>query len=141
MKILYGIDLGAFNLHRLSLVIFIIFWGLIYSPVASSDESPKVIRVELGDYQFMPDVINLNVGQPVVLQLVNTDLLTLHSFVLQDPNGELAVDVTVYAGETIEVPLQPQSAGQHTFYCDKKLIFMKSHRQKGMEGTLVVLPK
>ena len=130
-----------FNLLRLSFITFFIIFGLYYSPVATSEEHSKILRIELGDYQYMPDVININVGQPVVLQLVNTDILTPHTFVLQDPNGELDVDVTVYPGEPVEVRLQPQTAGLHTFYCDKKLLFMKSHRQKGMEGTLVVQPE
>ena len=31
-------------------------------------------------------------------------------------------------------------AGTYTFYCNKKLPLMKSHRDRGMEGALVVVP-
>lgn len=33
----------------------------------------KVIEVQLGDYRFIPQEIQLTADQPVILQLVNTD--------------------------------------------------------------------
>ncbi|MGD2055243.1 MAG: hypothetical protein PVJ15_00440 [Gammaproteobacteria bacterium] len=30
--------------------------------------------------------------------------------------------------------------GRHGFHCNKKLLFFKTHRDRGMEGTLVVTP-
>lgn len=141
MKILCGERPKSLYLLRLSLVIFTVFSGTFYTPVDATENDARVIQIKLGNYRFVPEVIHVNVGESVVLQLVNSDALAPHNFILQDTNGELDVDVALYAGETIEVRLEPKAAGQHTFYCSKKLLFMKSHRDKGMEGSLIVLSK
>ena len=135
------------NLRRLFLGLFLVITvgsnGLLIAAdsAAESDTEPRVIRVELGDYHFMPGELQLVVGQPVVLQLVNTDSLTPHNFTLEDPSNGLDVNVDVTAGETVEVHLMPLWPGRHTFYCGNKMIFMDSHRDKGMQGSLLVVPK
>lgn len=101
----------------------------------------KVFEIKLGDYRFLPHKIQLIAGQPAILRLVNTDNITPHNFSLEDSGGGFDIDVDVLAGETIDVELTPAVAGQYTFYCGNKLLFMKSHREKGMEGTLIVVPK
>ena len=111
--------------------------GLLYA----AEDDIRVIQVRLGDYHFMPGELQLVAGQPVVLQLVNTDTFTPHNFTLEDPNNGLDVDVDVSAGDTVEVHLMPLWPGSHTFYCSNKLLFMDSHREKGMQGTLIVVPK
>lgn len=101
----------------------------------------KVIEVTLGDYRYMPRDIQLFVDQPVVLRLVNTDSITPHNFTLQDPSDGLDVDVDIPAGESVDVHLLPLVPGIHTFYCSNKLWLLYSHREKGMEGTLTVIPE
>jgi len=139
MGILYRFGFKATRLPGLLFISSLILSGAFYSHADASEDRPRIIPIELGNYRFVPGVIYVSVGEPIILQLVNSDALTPHNFVLQDANDELDVDVNVYAGETVEVRLKPQSTGQQTFYCNKKLLFMKSHRQKGMEGTLIVL--
>ncbi len=125
-----GISSGLF-------VVVIMMNGLLNA--AESDS--KVIQVRLGDYRFMPDELQLVAEQAVVLQLINTDTFTPHNFTLEDPNSGLDVNVDVSAGDTVEVHLMPLWPGRHTYYCSNKLLFMQSHRKKGMEGTLIVVPK
>jgi len=79
-------------------------------------------------------------GETIRLELTNTDSLTPHNFTLQSDAAGLAVDIDVSAGNTEVVEITPQAPGTYTFYCNKKLPFMKSHRDRGMEGTLVVGP-
>lgn len=100
----------------------------------------KVIEVTLGDYRYMPSNIELLVDQPVILHLVNVDSFTPHNFTLEDASDGLDVDVDIPAGGSVDVHLMPLVAGSHTFYCRNKLWFMDSHRAKGMEGTLTVIP-
>lgn len=118
--------------------LFLMFTALSASGPCAADTEPRLVRVSLGDYRYMPENISLRAGQPVVLQLVNTDLITPHNFTLQDDQYGLDVDVDIPAGDTVEVPLLPLWPGQFTFYCNRKLLFMDSHRQKGMEGHLLV---
>ena len=100
----------------------------------------KVIEVTLGDYRYMPSNIELLVDQPVILHLVNVDSFTPHNFTLEDASDGLDVDVDIPAGGSVDVHLMPLVAGSHTFYCRNKLWLMDSHRAKGMEGTLTVIP-
>jgi len=81
-----------------------------------------------------------NTGETVQLELTNTDALTPHNFTLQAEEAGLAVDVDVGAGKTIVVDIVPLVPGSYTFFCNKKLPFTKSHRDRGMQGSLVVGP-
>ena len=46
----------------------------------------------------------------------------------------LSIERDVSAGKTVTVQFTPQKPGRYSFYCDKKLLFLPSHREKGMEG-------
>ena len=100
----------------------------------------KVIEVTLGDYRYMPSSIQLIVNQPVVLHLINVDSFTPHNFTLQDASDGLDVNIDIPAGESVKVNLMPLVVGSHTFYCKNKFLFLDSHREKGMQGTLTVIP-
>ena len=108
--------------------------GLHADPMAN-----ETIEIKLGNYRYVPADIQLLAGQPVTLHLVNSDSLTPHNFTLKDPGGELDINVDVAAGESVDVQLAPVRPGNYTFYCKNKLLFMDSHRQKGMQGTLTVV--
>jgi len=112
------------------------------SPVAlAADESDvPVVAVALGDYAFEPAEITLKAGLPVILELKNTDRITPHNLTLEDEAAGLSIDVDVSGGKTTRVELTPTVPGTYTFYCSKKLPFMKSHREHGMEGKLIVTP-
>ena len=100
----------------------------------------RIIPVKMGDYRFNPDTIRVQAGQTIQLELTNTDSLTPHNFTLKAEAAGLDVDTDVSAGKTEVVNITPLAPGSYKFYCNKKLIFMKSHRDRGMEGTLVVAP-
>jgi plastocyanin len=103
-------------------------------------DAARIITIDVGDYRFQPDTIELRAGEPVRLELTNTDGVTPHNFTLKAVAGELDLDIDIAAGETKIVDLTAPAAGTYTFYCDKKLPFMKSHRDRGMEGVFVVVP-
>ena len=108
----------------------------------NADESDiRVIEVALGGYRFMPQEIQLMADQPAILRLVNTDTVTPHNFSMKTSVGAQDIDVDVLGGESVDVQLAALPAGRYTFYCGKKLLFMKSHREKGMEGSLIVSPE
>lgn len=121
-------------------LLFMLLMSYLFPTVLSYAGDVRVINVRLGDYRFLPDKIQLVAGKPVILRLVNTDLITPHNFSVNDPSDGLDTNVDVAAGDTVDVPLLPLFAGTHIFYCRNKLLFMDSHREKGMEGTLIVAP-
>ena len=104
----------------------------------ADQDKTKVIDVKLGDYKYMPGDIQLVVQQPVILRLTNTDLMTPHNFIIEYDSDGLDTNVDVSPGDTVEVHLMPLVAGTHTFYCSKKFLFLDSHREKGMEGKLII---
>jgi plastocyanin len=115
-------------------------WLLLTPPGAQAAEAVRRIAVTMGDYRFVPDKISVQNGETVELELTNTDSLTPHNFTLQAAEAGVELDVDVSAGKTKIVDITPLVPGIYRFYCNKKLPFMKSHRDRGMEGTLVVGP-
>jgi len=106
--------------------------------VTRGQESPQVISLSLGDYHINPDTLEVRTGRPIVLTLTNTDTLTPHNFTLQEAAAGLDIDTDVSAGSNSTVGFTPVKPGSYTFFCNKKLLFMKSHGEPGMEGTLRV---
>jgi len=103
-----------------------------------ASEPTQVITLTLGDYHFTPDLIEVTAGQPVRLTLTNSDTITPHNFIMKDEAAGLNIETNVSAGKTSIIEFTPTTPGSYTFYCSKKLPFMKSHQEKGMEGTLTV---
>ena len=133
--------------HRVGLAIshglpqsILIAAALLPCLLNAQDTNAKRIPITLGDYRFSPHQLTLEAGQPVLLELTNSDNLTPHNFTLKDSAGKLDIDIDVSAGTTREVALTPELPGAYIFYCSKKLPFLKSHRKRGMEGTLLVTP-
>lgn len=122
-----------------SLWLGILFTGLLPGAITADDSRAPVIRIALGDYKFKPAEISVNAAKPVVLELQNVDGMTPHNFTLKDDVTGLNISISVPAGSTQPVTLMPPVPGVYTFYCNKKLPFMKSHRDRGMQGKLVVV--
>jgi plastocyanin len=113
---------------------------LVTGPVLAQGEEPRQeILLGLGDYHFTPDTLEVHAGRPVILTLTNTDTLTPHNFTLQDTTAGLDISTNVSAGSKAVVEFTPLEPGTYTFFCNKKLPFMRSHREHGMEGTLHVI--
>ena len=110
----------------------------LFGDAGAAEENIQRFTLKLGDHHFTPSTIEVVAGRPVEITLVNEDALTPHNLTLEDESAGLAVDQDVKAGASVTVVLTPTVAGTYAFYCNKKLLFVKSHREKGMEGLLVV---
>ena len=100
---------------------------------------PRSIDVVLGSYFIKPDKITLKVGQPVTLNLVNEASMVPHDLVIKAPEAGIDVAIDVAAGKKASVTFTPSKAGRYEMICDKKLLFFKSHKEKGMHGVLEVV--
>ncbi len=92
----------------------------------------------LDSYSYAPGHLIVQAGKPVELTLTSVTTLVPHNFILKDPAVGLNVEKDVSAGKTDKVTFTPTQAGTVTFYCDRRLWPMPSHRDKGMEGKLEV---
>lgn len=121
-----------------AVVIVMTVAGWLSAAADALPEEVKRITVEMGDYTFSPSVVEVVAGRPVALHLTNTDRLTPHNFTLESQEGRLYIHSTVKAGKEAVLSFTPEVAGRYPFFCNQKLPFVKSHREHGMVGTLVV---
>jgi plastocyanin domain-containing protein len=96
------------------------------------------ITIVADSYSYEPNHLQVEVGKPVELIFKSVTIITPHNFVLKEPASGLMIEEDIPSGKTAVVHFTPIQRGVFTFYCDKKLLFFKSHREKGMEGLLDV---
>lgn len=92
----------------------------------------------LDSYSYTPNHLIVQAGKPVELTLTRATLITPHNFLLKEPDAGINIEEDVGHGEPTKVRFTPTKPGIYTFYCDRKLLFFKSHREEGMEGRLEV---
>ena len=137
------------------LVLALLMFWVCMAPVSlPADEPPSAaappIIAEIGadgiqratiildSYSYTPNHLIVQAGKPVELTLTSVTTIVPHNFILKDPAAGLNIEKDVSAGKTDKVTFTPTQAGTVTFYCDRRLWPMPSHRDKGMEGKLEV---
>ena len=109
----------------------------VFKAVVDTDGVQRV-DVLAGEYFFNPDYIIVKVNVPVELKVRKEPGIVPHDFVLKAPDAGVEV-LESLGSEPKSIRVTATKPGKYPFYCDKKLIFSKSHREKGMEGTLEVV--
>ena len=99
---------------------------------------PQVIEIKLDSYTIKPDRITVKAGEPVILKVKNEATFIPHNLVIKAPQAGVEVKIDVSAGKTGEVRFTPTQPGSYEMLCDKQPPIGKSHKEKGMHGTLVV---
>ena len=110
----------------------------VMSTVKADDQGIQRATIIMDSYSYSPNELSVEAGKPVELTLRNAATFTPHTFHLADPASGLHVHAEVSAGESQTVSFTPNQRGTFTFYCEKKLLFFKSHRERGQEGRLEV---
>ncbi|AJE02950.1 cupredoxin domain-containing protein [Geobacter pickeringii] len=103
-------------------------------------DADGVQRVELvgGDYFFRPNRIIVRVNVPVELRVRKETVLVPHDLVVNAPEAGIDFKIDLER-EPAVIRFTPTKAGSYPMYCDKKLLFFPSHREKGMEGVIEVV--
>ena len=104
--------------------------GALVMLLLAAAPADRVIPVTAEKFKFTPAVIELKVGEPVVLELTSLD--RKHGFAVPD----LRIDETVEPGKTVRVRIVPDRAGTFPFHCD---VFCGSGHEE-MAGEIVVRP-
>src|SRR5574341_669443 len=97
------------------------------------------VRLEAGGYFFKPNHIVVKVNVPVELLASREAGVTPHNLVIQAPEAGITVEEEL-AAEPKKITFTATAVGKYPFYCGKKLLFFASHRERGMEGILEVVP-
>jgi cytochrome c oxidase subunit 2 len=102
-------------------------WGGQAVPPANGAE--RVVKVTARKFSYNPDVIELEVGVPAVIELTSLD--REHGFTIPD----LGLRIDVEPGKTARVRVVPDKVGTFPFHCD---IFCGSGHEE-MAGRIVVV--
>ncbi len=106
--------------------------------VETSKDGVQRAEIIVDTYSYTPNHIVMVVSRPVELTLKSVTWVVPHNFVLRAPEAGLDISIDVPAGQTITISFTPAKEGRFKILCDKKLLFFKSHQEKGMEGILEV---
>lgn len=97
------------------------------------------VRLEGGGYFFKPKHIVIKVNVPVELLASREAGVVPHNLVIKAPEAGIAVEEDL-AAEPKKIAFTAMAVGKYPFYCSNKLLFFASHRERGMEGVLEVVP-
>lgn len=114
--------------------------ALSAAPFIAETSKDGIQRAEVivDTYSYTPNDLVVTVNRPVEITLKSVTWIVPHNFVLKVPDAGLDINLEVPAGQTIAITFTPTREGKFKFLCDKRLLFFKSHQEKGMEGILEV---
>ncbi len=104
-------------------------------------DSDGVQRVEMvgGSYFFTPNHLIVRVGVPVELKVRKESGFVPHNIVVKAPEAGIDFDESLDT-EAKTIRFTPKKTGTYPLYCSKRFLFFESHREKGMEGVIEVVP-
>ena len=97
------------------------------------------VTVLAGSYFFKPSHVVVKADTPVEIIASREAGMVPHDLVIQSPDGATLVQQDL-ATEPRKIAFTPRKPGKYPMYCSKKPPLMASHRERGMEGILEVVP-
>lgn len=96
------------------------------------------VEITGGGYFFDPNVIVVKANVPVELSVKKEKGYVPHDIVVKA--SEAGIDFAVELKEKPQViQFTPTRPGTYEMYCSKKVFFMKSHKDRGMDGFIEVV--
>ena len=126
----------------LFLAVAFIAWGdeRVEKRFVATIDPDGVQRVEVtGDtYYFDPNVIVVKVNVPVELKVKKAGGIAPHNIVVKAPDAGINIEESL-STEPKNIQFTPTKVGTYSFDCTKRFLFFKSHKDRGMHGTLEVV--
>lgn len=99
-----------------------------------------VQRVEVlaGAYYFNPNLIVVKINVPVELKIKTEGGLAPHDIVLNAPEAGMNFEQEL-SSEPQLIHFTPTRTGRYNFECSKKFLFFESHKERGMQGAILVV--
>lgn len=97
------------------------------------------VQILAGSYFFKPSHIVVKVNVPVEITASRESGMTPHDLVIRAEEAGIVVEQDL-ATEPRKIAFTPKRVGKYAIYCSKKPPLMASHRERGMEGVLEVVP-
>ena len=108
--------------------------GLVV-PIA--DDGVQRVEITGGSYYFSPDHLVVKVNVPVEF-IVKKEGKKPHSIAMKAPEAGMEFSEKL-GSKPISIRFTPTKTGKFPFWCTKKFPFMKSHKDRGMQGVLEVV--
>lgn len=102
------------------------------------DDGVQRVEMAAGSYYYKPDHIVVKKGIPVEIKIVKDSLIVPHNIIIEKMDDGEDIKETLTRNEKV-IRFTPPDTGTYDFYCDKKLLFLKSHKDKGMKGVIEVV--
>ena len=141
----------VYQATKLSLLTFCLCLSVVAPPAVFAQDQKEVyvakvdpdgvqrVRLEGGGYYFKPNHIVIKARVPVELLASREAGVVPHNLIINAPETGITVDEEL-AAEPKKITFTATAVGKYPFYCGKKLLFFASHRERGMEGVLEVVP-
>ena len=103
-------------------------------------DTDGVQRIDVlgGSYFYKPNYIIVKVNVPVELKVAKESGLTPHDIAMASPEAGMEFKEGISTTPKV-IKFTPTKTGKYPFYCTMKSFF-SSHREKGMEGVIEVVP-
>lgn len=95
------------------------------------------VQITAREYSFIPNHIILKMNIPAELNVKKEAGIVPHNITLNAPDAGINFSESL-STDPIVIKFTPAKTGSFSFFCNKKLPFLKSHREKGMEGIIEV---
>jgi plastocyanin len=98
------------------------------------------VEIMGGEYYFDPNYIVVKVNVPVELSVKKAKGYVPHNIEVKAPDAGMDFKVDLSDKAAKSVTFTPSKVGKYEMLCDKKVLWFKSHKDRGMDGFIEVVP-
>ncbi len=95
------------------------------------------VEIVGGEYYFEPNHIVVKVNTPVELKVKKAGFVP-HKIIVKAPEAGIDFKVDLVS-DWKTISFTPTKTGTYEMICDRKLLWFKSHKDRGMVGTIEVV--
>lgn len=102
------------------------------------EDGVQRVEIEAGEYFYDPNFIVVKVDVPVELNIRDVGGIASHDVAIEAP--EAGIDFAEdFGSEPVTIRFTPTRVGEYQFECTKRFLFFRSHKDRGMHGTIKVV--
>jgi plastocyanin domain-containing protein len=107
--------------------------------VAELIDGVQHVEIVGGEYFFDPNVIVVKVNTPVELKIRKEGGFVPHDFIVSAPDAGIDIKIDLKSDWQVAT-FTATKVGRYPMECRRKLLWFKSHKDRGMKGMIEVVP-
>ncbi len=105
----------------------------------TGDDGIQRVEIRGGSFYFDPNDIVVKVNVPVELKVRKESGVVSHDIEVKAP--EAGIDFKTKLGTDWKtIRFTPTKVGKYEMFCDERFLWFKSHKDRGMDGWIEVVP-